>query len=58
MYEYDSSLVGDLYADAYGRMPSVVFWILWNKGTDSDREIMWHKILEDLSVETKETEEV
>jgi hypothetical protein len=47
--EYDSSLVSELHLDAYGRAPSPVFWVLWNTGSDEDRENMWQKILSDLN---------
>jgi hypothetical protein len=56
--DYDSSLVSDLYTDTYGRAPSPVFWVLWNTGSDTDRECMWRKILADLNETEMETEKV
>lgn len=49
MYTHDSSVVGELYTDAYGRAPDRYFWAIWNMSTDSEREDIWIEICDALN---------
>lgn len=49
MYSHDSSVVGELYSDAYGRAPDRYFWAIWNMSTDSEREDIWIEICDALN---------